>query len=214
MLLLLFLLMILLPIAEIYVIIQVGDAIGLVPTLALLIVDGFVGAALARSQGRAVIARFQQAMSEGRVPTKEAFDGALIAVGGAMLLAPGFITDVIGLSLLLPPSRAVVRTLIAKSVKGRRTSVRFGFGGPGGAPGSGGGQGPGSGNGSPPPGWQPPPGWGAGSGADPFGRTQRRPDYDYEGTAQEVTEPPPELGGGEDRPESSDPREGGSRRDG
>ena len=83
-----------LPIAEIYVIIQVGDAIGVAPTLALLILDGFAGAALARSQGRAAWERFNRALTDGRVPANETFDGAMIIVGGALLLAPGFITDV------------------------------------------------------------------------------------------------------------------------
>ncbi|CAN5455141.1 hypothetical protein BH10ACT11_BH10ACT11_05040 [soil metagenome] len=180
---LIFLLLIVFPIAELYVIIQVGEAIGLLPTLALLVVDGFVGAALARSQGRAVVARFQQAMNEGRVPAKEAFDGAMVAIGGALLLAPGFITDVFGVALLLPPSRAVIRGFAARSAKKRGASVRFG--GIGGMPGGGSGRGPQQ----PPPGWRP--------GADPFGR-RRTPDYDYEGTAQEVTDPPPELDDGVD----------------
>jgi UPF0716 protein FxsA len=189
---LIFLALIIFPIAELYVIIKIGEAIGLVPTLALLIVDGFIGAALARSQGRAVVARFQQAMNEGRLPAKEAFDGAMVAVGGAMLLAPGFITDAIGLLLLLPPSRAVIRTFIGRSMSKRRASVRFGVGsGP--RPG-----GRGTGRQGPPPGWPP----GAGPGPGPFRR--RAPDYDYEGTAQEVTEPSPELGSGDSR----DPEDG------
>ena len=68
---LLVVLFILLPIAEIYVIVRVGEAIGILPTLALLIVDGFLGAALARSQGRAAWARFNRALGEGRVPARE-----------------------------------------------------------------------------------------------------------------------------------------------
>lgn len=188
--LLIFIALIAFPIAELYVIIKVGEAIGLLPTLALLIVDGFVGAALARSQGRAVIARFQQAMNEGRVPTREAFDGAMVAIGGAMMLAPGFITDVFAILLLLPPSRAVIRTIVARQAKKRSASVRFGVGSPGGPqPGDARSQGsPRPGSQGPPPGWRP--------GADPFGR-RRQPDYDYEGSAQEATEPPPELGDGD-----------------
>jgi UPF0716 protein FxsA len=121
---LLVLLFIVLPIAEIYVIIKVGEAIGVLPTIALLIVDGFVGAALARSQGRAAWARFNQALAEGRVPAREVFDGAMIIVGGAFLLAPGFITDVIGLALLLPFSRAIFRGIVARLAKRRVAAPR------------------------------------------------------------------------------------------
>jgi UPF0716 protein FxsA len=134
---LLVLLFILLPIAEIYVIIKVGEAIGILPTLALLIVDGFLGAALARSQGRAAWARFNRALAEGRVPGREVFDGAMIIVGGAFLLAPGFITDVIGLLLILPPTRAAFRGLVARMARRRITvaprTIFFG-GGQRGAP--------------------------------------------------------------------------------
>jgi UPF0716 protein FxsA len=115
-------LFILLPIAEIYVIIKVGEAIGILPTLALLVLDGFLGAALARSQGRAAWVRFNQALAEGRVPAREVFDGAMIIVGGAFLLAPGFITDAIGVLLLLPPTRALFRGLVRRLAR-RRTAV-------------------------------------------------------------------------------------------
>ena len=111
----LLLLFLVLPIAEIYVIIQVGDAIGIVPTLLLLILDGFAGAALARSQGRAAWARFNLALAEGRVPARETFDGAMIMLGGALLLAPGFITDVVGFLLLIPPTRALLRGFLRGS---------------------------------------------------------------------------------------------------
>jgi UPF0716 protein FxsA len=115
------LLFILLPIAEIYVIVKVGEAIGILPTLALLVVDGFLGAALARSQGRAAWIRFNQALAEGRVPAREVVDGAMIIVGGAFLLAPGFITDVVGLLLLLPPTRAIFRGLVGRMARRRAT---------------------------------------------------------------------------------------------
>jgi UPF0716 protein FxsA len=120
------LLFIVLPIAEIYVIVKVGEAIGILPTLALLVIDGFVGAALSRSQGAAAWLRFNQALAEGRVPTREVFDGAMIITGGAFLLAPGFITDAIGLCLLLPPTRALLRGLIMRVAK-RRVTVIGGF---------------------------------------------------------------------------------------
>jgi UPF0716 protein FxsA len=112
---------ILLPLAELYVIIQVvGPAIGAVWTILLLAADSLLGASLMRSQGRTVWRRFQAAMEEGRVPHREVLDGVLIIFGGAFLITPGFITDVIGLLLLVPPTRAVVRRLLV-----RRAGQRF-----------------------------------------------------------------------------------------
>jgi UPF0716 protein FxsA len=113
------LIFILLPIAEIYVIIKVGEAIGVLPTIALLILDGFLGAALLRHQGRAAWRRFNEALAAGKVPAREVFDGAMVIVGGAFLLAPGFITDVIGLLLLIPPSRALFRGIATRLALGR-----------------------------------------------------------------------------------------------
>ena len=121
--LLLFLLFIVVPIAELYVIIQVGQAIGLLPTVALLIADSFLGAALLRSQGRAAWARFNRALAEGRAPAGEVFDGAMIILGGAFLLTPGFITDAFGLFLLLPPTRGLLRRGVARLAR-RRISFR------------------------------------------------------------------------------------------
>ena len=125
MLLLLFVLFIGLPILEIYVIIQVGEAIGVLPTIALLIFDSIVGTWLMRSQGRQVWARFTAAMAEGRPPAREVLDGALVMAGGALQLAPGFVTDGFGLLLLAPPTRAFVRRAIVRRVA-RHGAVRLG----------------------------------------------------------------------------------------
>jgi len=122
---LLILLFIVVPIAEIYVIIQVGQAIGALWTIALLIADSILGSMLMRSQGRQAWRRFNAAIASGRPPAREAFDGALVIFGGAFLLAPGFITDVLGLSLLLPPSRALVRRFIVRAVLGRTPAGRM-----------------------------------------------------------------------------------------
>jgi UPF0716 protein FxsA len=116
---LLVLLFILVPIAELYVIIQVGGAIGVGPTIAILILDGFLGAFLLRHQGRAAWVRFNRALAENRLPHKEVLDGVLIIFGGALLLTPGFLTDIVGLILLIPPTRAGVRALMSRIVKGR-----------------------------------------------------------------------------------------------
>jgi UPF0716 protein FxsA len=128
----LLLIFIVLPIAEIYVIIKVGEAIGVLPTIALLILDAFLGVALWRSQGRAAWRRFNQALAEGRVPAREVFDGAMVILGGAFLLTPGFITDVIGFLLLIPPTRAAFRGVVGRMAVGRATfrvgTVRWGEG--------------------------------------------------------------------------------------
>jgi UPF0716 protein FxsA len=108
------LLFILVPIAELYVIIQVGEAIGVWWTIALLIADSVLGSMLMRSQGRAAWRRFNAAVAEGRVPAREVLDGVLVIFGGALLLTPGFITDVFGLIFLLPPTRALVRGLLVR----------------------------------------------------------------------------------------------------
>jgi UPF0716 protein FxsA len=108
----LILLFIVVPIAELYVIIQVGQAIGALPTIAILIADSVIGSLLLRSQGRLAWRRFNAALQEGRVPAREVLDGALVIFGGAFLITPGFLTDVIGVFLLLPPTRAVARRML------------------------------------------------------------------------------------------------------
>jgi UPF0716 protein FxsA len=106
------------PILEIYVIIQVGQAIGALWTIVLLIADSILGSMLMRSQGRAAWRRFQLALAEGRVPAREVVDGVLVIFGGAFLLTPGFCSDIVGALLLLPPTRAVIRRVLVR---------RFGF---------------------------------------------------------------------------------------
>lgn len=122
--LLLVLIFIALPVAEIYVIIKVGEAIGALPTIALLILDSFLGAALLRSQGRLAWRRFNDALFAGRIPAREVFDGAMVILGGAFLITPGFITDLIGLLLLIPPSRALFRGMAARMAR-RRMAFTF-----------------------------------------------------------------------------------------
>jgi UPF0716 protein FxsA len=112
-------LFIVVPIAELYVIIQVGEAIGLWPTLALLLADALLGSFLLKHQGRGALRRFNEALAQRRFPGKEVVDGLLIVVGGTLLLAPGFLTDIVGLILLIPPSRAVVRGLLRRFTVGR-----------------------------------------------------------------------------------------------
>jgi len=122
---LLFALFVAMPIVEIYVILQVGQAIGVLPTVALLVVDSLVGAWLMRSQGRLVWRRFTAALEAGRPPAREVLDGALVIVGGALGLAPGFVTDALGLFLIAPPTRAIVRRALVRRLA-RRGAMRVG----------------------------------------------------------------------------------------
>ena len=100
-------------------IIQVGQAIGALPTIAILLVDSIVGALLLGHQGRSAWRRFNAAISEGRVPAREVFDGVLVIFGGAFLITPGFLSDIVGLLLLIPPTRAVIRRLAIRAFSRR-----------------------------------------------------------------------------------------------
>ncbi|HVS28097.1 MAG TPA: FxsA family protein [Solirubrobacteraceae bacterium] len=110
----LFALFVILPVSEIYVIIQIGHLIGTFWTIVALIADAVIGTWLVRSQGRATWRRFSEALASGRPPARETLDGALVLVGGAFLIAPGFITDIFGAVLVLPPTRAICRRFIVR----------------------------------------------------------------------------------------------------
>ena len=116
-------LFIVVPIAELYVIIQVGQLIGVWPTLALLLADALLGSMLLKHQGRGAWRRFNEALAAARFPGKEVADGVLIVIGGTLLLAPGFLTDIVGLLLLIPPTRAIARQLLKRFTIGRFTVV-------------------------------------------------------------------------------------------
>jgi UPF0716 protein FxsA len=113
------LLFIVVPIAELAVVIQVGQQIGVLWTVALLVADSILGAVLMRSQGRTAWRRFNEAVAAGKVPAREVLDGALVIFGGLLLLTPGFITDFLGILLLIPPTRALVRAALARRLTHR-----------------------------------------------------------------------------------------------
>jgi UPF0716 protein FxsA len=115
-------LFIIVPIVELYVIIQIGSLIGVWPTIALLLADAVLGSLLLRHQGRGAWRRFNAALAERRFPGREVADGLLIAVGGTLLLTPGFVTDILGAIFLIPPTRALVRRLL-RGYMGKRFSV-------------------------------------------------------------------------------------------
>jgi len=103
-------------VVEISVFVQVGQWIGFLNTVGLLLVVSLLGVWLVKRQGLGVMARIRDQRSAGRIPTTEAFDGALILVAGVLLVIPGFVTDAFGLLLLFPPIRAVVRRFVSRRV--------------------------------------------------------------------------------------------------
>ena len=105
---------IIVPILELAVIIQVGSSVGVLPTLGLLIAVSIVGAWLVKFQGMGVLMRMRQQLAQGKMPTDELLNGVLILVAGALMLTPGFLTDALGLSLLIPPIRAAIRQMLAR----------------------------------------------------------------------------------------------------
>lgn len=110
------------PLAELWVIFRVGDMIGLLPTLIILLSVSLVGAWLVKREGRAAWQRFRASLGT-RLPAVEVVDGALVLIGGTLLLTPGFLTDAVGLLLVLPPTRALVNRTVR-----RRARKTFGLG--------------------------------------------------------------------------------------
>lgn len=126
---LLFVVFLVVPILELWVIIQVGEQIGVLPTIGLLIAVSIAGTWLLKQQGVATWRRLQTSLGEGRMPTEEVTDAALILFGGALLLTPGFLSDALGLVLLVPFTRAGVRNVARRTFKRwieRRREVRTG----------------------------------------------------------------------------------------
>lgn len=163
---LLVILFIVVPILELYVIIQIGSAIGVVPTLLLLLADALLGSLLLRHQGRGAWQRFNAALAERRFPGREVADGLLIAIGGTLLLAPGFLTDIVGLILLVPPTRAIVRRLMRGFVSRRFLVVGAATAG----------------------------GFRTDGGTSETHSGNGRRDYDFDGTAEEIDRDDPQLG--------------------
>jgi len=120
------LLAVLLPFLELYVVVLVATKIGVLNTIALLVVVSMVGGWLVRRQGLGVLRRLQRTVDAGEVPHRELVDGFLLLIAGVFLMVPGFLTDIPGVLLLLPPVRILVRGAVLRSFK-QRTSfvVRF-----------------------------------------------------------------------------------------
>lgn len=162
--------LIIVPLIEIFVIIQVGQLVGPWWTIALLILSSVVGAVLMKREGSKAWERFTSALGRGRIPAKETADGGLVIFGGALLLTPGFVTDLVGLLMLIPGSRDLVRRfMVARAIDigvgGMGRPVAWGVRGAR---------------------------WGTRGYRYANGRRAAR-EYDVEGTATEVTDPAASL---------------------
>lgn len=175
------------PVVELYLLIKVGGLIGALPTVAIVLVTGAVGASLARWQGLAALQEIRSAMDAGRVPGAELLQGFLVLAGGLLLVTPGLITDAVGLLLLVPPVRRLVAAGLTRYFRRR---IVLHVSGMDGVPGPGSAAGrtvdadfrpgepaapesePGSAPAEAPPSLTPPAGDGSGSGGDPRSGTR------------------------------------------
>ncbi|MHC4599857.1 MAG: FxsA family protein [Planctomycetota bacterium] len=107
------------PLLELVLLLQVGRWIGVWPTVGIVLATGFVGAFLARWAGASVLRRIREEVNRGRVPSDGLIEGALVLAGGAMLLTPGILTDLLGLALLIPPTRVFLRDRLKRTAKRR-----------------------------------------------------------------------------------------------
>lgn len=123
----LFLLFTVVPLVELYLLIAIGRMLGPVPTIGLVLLTGALGAWFARLEGARVIRRWQEAMARQQMPKDGVIDGFLIFVGGLMLITPGILTDIAGLSMVMPPTRRVIaafaRTWFERQIAAGRVQV-------------------------------------------------------------------------------------------
>ena len=107
------------PLVELWLLLRIGEVIGLLPTIALILVTGVVGASLARWQGLLCIRNVQLQISSGELPTDSLLDGLGILIAAAFLVTPGILTDAVGFGLLIPPVRRVARRIIGKMIRAK-----------------------------------------------------------------------------------------------
>lgn len=110
----LFLLFTVVPLVELYLLIAIGRALGPGPTIGLVLVTGALGAWFARLEGAKVLRRWQEALQRQEIPKDGVVDGVLIFIGGLMLITPGILTDIAGLSMVLPPTRRIIAAFVRR----------------------------------------------------------------------------------------------------
>lgn len=118
------------PIIELCLFMMLGSKIGIAPTLLIIVVTGALGAYLTKSQGLKALNNYRAATAQGKLPHEEVLDGLMILIAGAVLLTPGFLTDAIGFSLLVPSIRGKVRGILGSYLKGKVTIVGQNMGAP------------------------------------------------------------------------------------
>jgi len=114
-----FILFTVIPIAELYLLIKIGELIGAFNTVLIILLTAIIGAYLAKTQGFVVLRKINQTLNEGRLPARELMDGLFVLLGGFTLLTPGFLTDIIGLSMLFPLSRILYIKLAVRIIQNK-----------------------------------------------------------------------------------------------
>jgi UPF0716 protein FxsA len=105
------------PIVELYILIELSQVTSVLTTIGLVLVTGIAGAYLAKSEGKIILTRIKLELSEGRMPGNELLNGLCVLIGGALLLTPGLITDILGFTLVLPGTREIYKAIIKKKLR-------------------------------------------------------------------------------------------------
>jgi UPF0716 protein FxsA len=123
----LLILFIIVPVSELYILIEVGKKIGSLTTIGIIILTGIIGAYLVKSQGFMILRKIQNDLNEGIMPGDSLIHGAIILAGGVLLLTPGFATDIVGFIFLIPVSRNVVKKYLLKWLRGKIKEGNFNY---------------------------------------------------------------------------------------
>ena len=121
----LLILFVIVPVTELYILIEVGKKIGSLTTIGVIILTGIIGAYLVKSQGFMILRKIQNDVNEGIMPGDSLIQGAIILAGGILLLTPGFVTDILGFILLMPVSRNILKKYLLKWLKGKIKEGNF-----------------------------------------------------------------------------------------